>query len=405
MSDYRAISAMSRSLRTLLRDRMDNPVDVTIAPPDASITGMTDVRLNLYVYQVSENGYLKNQDIPGRTHPGAFGHPPLSLDLYYLLTAYGGSETESDSDLRAQEILGDAMRVLHDFPVVADELQISRPAVGTVGDPILDARLLGEFEQVKITQQPVTLEDLSKLWTALPKANFRRSVAYHVCVVQIESQRPRRYPRLVAEPPPSGPRVYVGPFRSPQISELRVIRQGDLSREERPFPYARIGDTLVILGRNFASGATRVTLGSLSVTVPNHSLSDDRIEVTIPDDAMLQPGPQPVKVILDMMMGEPPEPHAGFHSNTAVFMLVPQITQHDTATVPGTLIIMGTRLYREGLDCLTLMGDRVVRSDDYTFKTYTEIRISIARFASGDYPVRVRVNGAESINSIVLNIP
>src|SRR5215210_7415278 len=122
MSDFRAIGGVSASLRNLLRDRMEDPVDVTIAPPDVTVSSVTAKRLNLYLYQVTENGYLKNQEIPGRDHAGAYGHPPLSLNLHYLLTARSGTETSSDSDLEAQQILGDAMRVLHDLPVVTDQL-------------------------------------------------------------------------------------------------------------------------------------------------------------------------------------------------------------------------------------------------------------------------------------------
>src|SRR5215208_6928842 len=284
MSDFRAIGGVSASLRNLLRDRMEDPVDATIAPPDVTVTNVTGRRLNLYLYQVTENGHLKNQEIPGQGHPGAYGHPPLSLDLHYLLTAHGTAETEADSDLEAQQVLGDAMRVLHDLPVVTDQLTITRPAVGTLGDPILDTSLLAEFEQVKIGLQPVTLEDFSKIWTALPEANFRRSVAYEVSVVQIESQRPRRFPRPVGEPPPAGPRVFAVPFRSPRITDIGVRRPGDPPGMERAFAYARIDDTLVLRGHDFASAATRVMLGGVDATSQITVLRDDRIEVTVPDD-------------------------------------------------------------------------------------------------------------------------
>jgi hypothetical protein len=408
VSDFRAISGVSASLRRLLRDRMEVPVDVTIAPPDVTITGVTAKRLNLYLYQVTENGYLKNQEIPGRDHAGAYGHPPLSLNLHYLLTARSGTETSSDSDLEAQQILGDAMRVLHDLPVVTDQLTITRPAVGTVGDPILDTSLLGEFEKVKIGLQPVTLEDFSKIWTALSEANFRRSVAYEVSVVQIESQRPRRFPRPVGEPPPAGPRVFAVPFRSPQISEIRVRRPGDPPDMERTFAYARIGDTLILRGRNFASDTTRVMLSRVVATGQSTVLRDDRIEVPIPDDAELQPGPQPVKVVLDLMMGDPPSAHLGFQSNLAVFMLVPgsiNLTP-DLGASPRTLQITGERLFRPDRESLTLVGDEVIRSSEYTTSTPTEIKFDLPdSLGSGSYPVRVRVHGAESIDERVLPIP
>lgn len=407
MSDYRAIAGVSRTLKTLLRDRMQDPVSVSFTPPD--VTKPDDISgkwLNLYLYQVFENGYLKNQEIPGQGHPSAYGHPPLSLDLYYLLTAHASIETLPESDLDAQEILGDAMRVLHDYSMVTDQLPIRRATVGTVGEPILDLHLRDEFEQIKITLQPMSLEDLSKIWTAMPEANFRRSVAYQVSVVQIESRRPRRYPQPVRELPSAGPRVHVMPFRSPQIREIRVIRQDDPDRKERPFPYARIDDILVIRGRNLAGEATRVILGTVDATAEITVLRDDRIEVTIPNDEGLQPGSQTVKVVLDVMMGEPPQPHLGFQSNLAVFVLVPHIKGLDITTTPGTLIVEGTRLFKEGLDCLTLVGDEVIPSDDYTAKTSTGIAFSIpTSLGSGDHAIRVRVNGAESIDLMRLTIP
>ena len=83
MSDYTAIAGVSISLRNLLRDRMQNLEDVTIAPPDVTVDSVTGQRVNLYLFQVNEDGYLKNQEIPGHGHPAAYGHPPLSLELHY----------------------------------------------------------------------------------------------------------------------------------------------------------------------------------------------------------------------------------------------------------------------------------------------------------------------------------
>jgi hypothetical protein len=411
MSDFRAIRGASLSLRNLLQDRMQTPVPVTIAPPDVTVTNMTgQQRLNLYLYQVSENGYLSNQEIPGHGHPGAYGHPPLYLNLHYVLTAHGGSEVGPDSDLQAQQILGDAMRVLHDLPIVTDKLQTTRVPPGGNPQPILDTSLVGESEGIKIILQPATLEDFSKIWAALPDANFRRSVAYQVSVVRIESRRLRRFPKLVGEPPLAGPRVFVVPFRSPQITEMRVRRPGDPADMERPLAYARIGDTLIIRGRNFTGdNATRVMLGGVNATAQIRTpLQDDRIEVTIPDNTALQPGVQPARVVLDVMMGEPPRPHPGFQSNLAAFMLVPgPITLFpNTGTLPRTLRITGARLFRSDRESLTLIGDEVIRSGDYTTSTPTEISFNLpAGLGSGRYAVRVRVDGSESIDERTLVIP
>jgi hypothetical protein len=408
MSSFRAIGGVSASLRTLLRDRMEDPVDVSIAPPDVTVSGMSARRLNLYLFQVTENGYVKSQELPGRGHPGAYGHPPLSLDLHYLLTAYGRDEAGADSDLEAQEILGDAMRVLHDLPFVTDRLEITRSAVGTLGDPILDNSLIRAAEQVKISLQLMTLEDLSKIWTALPETNFRRSVAYQVSVVQIESQRPRRFPKPVGEPPAAGPRIFAVPLRGPQISGIRVRRLGDPPGAESRFAYARTGDTLIVEGRNFAGATTRVMLGEVDATDQiGPSRQDDSIEVIVPDDTALQPGPQPVKVVQDVMMGEPPGPRPGFRSNLSVFVLVPRIDDLtlDRDALPNgkmrTLEILGERLFLNTLSGETLVGPALIPKTAYHASQPTKITVLPDTLPA--WPVRCLISG--DLSSFPSNLP
>ena len=102
MSDYQAVGGVSATLQALLRDRMEMPlarfpsvtsVPVTVGTPPApegSIPPSPEApRVNLFLYRVSENPFLKNQEIPGHGSRGAYGHPPLSLELHYLLTTYG----------------------------------------------------------------------------------------------------------------------------------------------------------------------------------------------------------------------------------------------------------------------------------------------------------------------------
>jgi len=396
MSDYKALAGVSRTLRTLLLDRIEAPLPVTIAPPDS--TESTGKRVNLYLYQVSENPFLRNQEPPGQGHAGAYGLPSLSLDLHYLLTAYGPDSGDT-ADLQAQEVLGDAMQVLHDLNLITAGLRVTRPTAGMVGDPILDPGLADQFEKIKITLQPLTLDDFSKLWTALPETNFRRSVAYLVSVVQIDSRRPRRYPRPVGEPPAAGPRVYVKTFRTPQINELRVIRVNDPNRRERPAPYLRLADALIICGSNLTGESPRLIIGGVEATASPSVWQEDRIELQLPDDPILQPGPQTVRLNLEIPMGEPPTPRPGFFSNLGVLVLVPHIMELDLAATPGSLIIRGTRLSRPDRECFTLLGDRVIPGRDYTTATSTEISFTLpAGLAPGEYPVRVRVDGVESLD-------
>src|ERR1700710_723798 len=101
MADFHAIGGVSQTLKTLLLDRMEYPdgvtaFPVTIGPPAFSSKDVDptkeEPRINLFLYRVTENGYLQNQEIPGRGSSSGYGHPPLSLNLHYLVTAYGNAE-------------------------------------------------------------------------------------------------------------------------------------------------------------------------------------------------------------------------------------------------------------------------------------------------------------------------
>lgn len=403
MSNYAALGGVSRSLRTLLQDRMEIPplpsgfptVPVTIGTPHED-DDIDVPRVNLFLYQVSENRFYKNQEIPGHGHPAAYGRPPLTLDLHYLVTAYGRTRetgAQFSDETLAQWLLGSALRVLHDYPVITEDLENGD------GDPILDVSLLGEFEQVKLCLEPLSLEDATKVWTALTLP-YRLSAAYAVSVVQIESQGPRRYPKPVGPLPDAGPRVTAVTFSPPRIDQVRVRRQ-ELPADARPspVPYARIGDRLVLLGSAFVKDETLVRIGPVDV-VPeaDPGVSNERLEVSIPDDAELQPGAVPIRACRHVQLGEPPEDRPGFHSNLSVFMLVPRIA--GVAVAAGTVTITGSRLFQENRPCQTILGDVIIEAGEYDAASPTSLGFPLPTLAPGTYTVRVRVNGAESIDDV-----
>ena len=145
MSGFTAIGGVSATLRALLIDRMElpdtiGPFSVTIGPPyftsSDNAPHAEPARINLFLYRVTENGYLQNQEIPGRAASSGYGHPPLSLNLHYLITAYGNTVDPQDAtifdDLDAHRLLGSAMRVLHDVPIVSERLLSLNPPAGVL---------------------------------------------------------------------------------------------------------------------------------------------------------------------------------------------------------------------------------------------------------------------------------
>ena len=434
MADHTAIAAVSRTLRTLLLDRMVSGAAVTIAPPDVTVAGVDGGRVNLYLYQVHESAALKNQEIPGRGHPAAYGRPPLSLDLRYLVTTHSALETQPDAELNAQALLGDAMRVLHHFGNRIDSLAIENPVAGTVGDPILDPALNGEFERVKIVLHPITLDDLTKVWSALSEENFRRSVVYEATVVQIETREPRPAPQPVetrrilatVRRRPEIHALYATPAPGAPIGELRL----------------RIGDELTIVAEGVLAERLFVRLGTLEpirVSPPG----DGHIRITLPDAQyapdldhplprpiapadFLQPGPLEVQVIVE----HPTDGVAGgldhgvsvseprrYRSNVALVQLVPRITGILPAagTSADVLQVTGTRLWHPAAGMAeVIVGDAAVAvrapgaGDPWAAPTPTAVEIPVAEAAAllpapspaGDpFPVAVQVDGARSRDS------
>jgi hypothetical protein len=249
------------------------------------------------------------------------------------------------------------------------------------------------------------VEDVTKIWVAL-NTPYRLSVGYKVTVVQIPSRLQRSFPGLVSELPAGGPRVVVSPIRRPGIDEMYVIRQGDALRRER-VAYGRIGDTLVVKGRNLA-GEVRLLLDQVDATASITSRRDTRIEATIPDDVSLQPGAVTVRVAAEVLLGDPQVAHRGLSSNLSAFVLIPHARQlkPNLGADPRTLQVLGSRLYAEHKECLTLIGDRVITSTHYTAQHENEIALNLpGDLGAGTYAVRVRVTGAESLDVQNLVIP
>jgi hypothetical protein len=91
----------------------------------------------------------------------------LPLDLYYLLTA---GSSQSGGELPALTALGQAMQVLDETPF------------------LVDLPLRGEM--VRVSLDSPSTEDMARIWSLFPAANYRTSVTYVVTPVWIDPRRP-----------------------------------------------------------------------------------------------------------------------------------------------------------------------------------------------------------------------
>ncbi len=174
LGDLNIIGDVTRTLQDLLKaESLDVTLDSPAALPTSPDGGEGFAAVNLYLYQVTENPYAKNQ--PWITRPdGTQEYPPLALNLHYLLTPYASVA------LTAHQVLTHAMLKFY--------LNSTLP-----GDVLPDSLRLS-VERLTINLCQMTLEELTRIWNAL-QTPYRLSVGYEVRVVLVDSQRvsqPRR---------------------------------------------------------------------------------------------------------------------------------------------------------------------------------------------------------------------
>jgi hypothetical protein len=125
--------------------------------------------LSLFLFQISENTYLKNEDARNfnSSPEGTLRFPPLALDLLYLVTVI------SDSDDHEKRILGTIMQIFHNNPVIPPKY--------------FQGVLKGTNEEIRITFHSFSIDDLTKIWNTFEESQYRLSVGYMVSPVFIDS--------------------------------------------------------------------------------------------------------------------------------------------------------------------------------------------------------------------------
>lgn len=206
MSNHLAIAAVTASLVRYLQGAVGADVGnavVTAVRPDGPNSGVPEVGVNIFLYQATPNVAWRNQDLPTRRPDGSLNQrPQIALDLHYLLTFYG-----DETQLEPQRILGSTVRALHARPVLTR--QEIRGAVAANAF-LAGADLADEIETVKLTPQPLTLEELSKLWSVLFQTPYTLSMAYDASVVLITADS---QPSMVQ--PVTAPAIHVFPSVTP----------------------------------------------------------------------------------------------------------------------------------------------------------------------------------------------
>jgi hypothetical protein len=266
---YLAVGSVTRSIAELLGKKLNKPplmgagvaFRVTTLPPDDQRVN-EETGINLFLYRIHENPFTKNMDWRGdRTNPTRNSKPPLSLVLNYLLTAYAKPGGTPQDDITAHQLLGNAMAILHDYPVLND-IHDSDFDAGL--DTQFPPELRNSFDKIKVTMLPTSMEEFSKIWTGLSKA-YRLSVAYQVSLMEIGPTTPPVLPAPVVQQPS----VRAGTLGGPQISSVTPVA-------------GPAGATVRIIGANLQQPGKPT-----SVQVGDDVLSEDELVSVTPHEIEL----------------------------------------------------------------------------------------------------------------------
>lgn len=315
MSNFLAVATVTAALQRILRPAVLGDVtgaDVTLGRPQA-FPGVPAPAVNIFLYHSRPNAALRNDDLPTRRSDGSMVTKPRTpLELDYLFTFYGDS-----NNLEPERLFGVTARTLNAFP------QVTRTEIGDVVSAatavpphysfLATTDLGDQVELVKLTQLPLSLEDLSRLWALFPDIPYALSIAYQASVVVIEQDVPIR-PVL----PVQTRDIRVHPINHPLITAI--------FSDAGPTKPITAGSTVVITGSALAgpSGAVVKLAGAPLAPL---AVAPGRLQVQLPAAAGGPPaGPVSVTITQEDSFGSPPTPRETLSSDPAAFMLQPTVT-------------------------------------------------------------------------------
>jgi hypothetical protein len=388
MSNFLAIATVTAALKRVLQDAATQAVaGALVRPgrPEAPANGNAqDPGIDLYLYQVTPNAALRNDDLPTRRDDGTLlQRPRVALDLHYLL-AFRGDE----SALEPQRLLGNAARALHASPFITSNLialaQAEFPFLAT-------SDLAGAVELVKLSPLALSLEELSKLWSVFFQIPYNLSTAYQATVVVIEGAETPQSALPVLER-----RLYVHPFQSAFIAEV-----ASASGPRQPI---LAGDTLVLRGRQLRHDPMHLVVRGTAVAPTSATDGEVRVPLTAPPfpPGSLRAGVQGVSVVHPVLMGMPPVEHAGFESNVAAFVLRPRVLAAGAPTSSQVDVTVDPAVGKGQRAVLLLNSLPGFPPAVHAFTNPPAPAVTatpsftLSGVGAGDYFVRVQVDGAES---------
>lgn len=378
-------------------DRFD--VNITGAMPETVRENGT-CQLSLYLLHVSQDKFYRNTPMPG-PYPQVNSKNPLSLDLYYLLTAYA-----KDNYNQEQQAMSIALRCFHENAIV------TKPA---------------DSEHYTLTMEVETADEMSRIWQAL-STPLRLSVVYKVSVAFItpselpDAPHPKPASVGLAVAPTGTVSEAVARLFGAAVRESFNVPPGANSGQAEDIPYVatpgltRPSDDLVVTGDGLdgtdylniyltpAAGGTEYDISAWRKGTP----AADALRVHFPAAVGAPPAASPPPGAYRLSVGS-----GAIRSNTIAVTVAPFIKVTPPGPLPQVLVPDGNEVYTvEGRGFVTaatevFVGDtELTRVNKPAGPDAGEFQIDPsetsfqfkrpAALPAGRYELRVRVNGIEA---------
>jgi hypothetical protein len=269
-----------------------------------------------------------------------------------------------------------------------------------------DSTLADQVQQINISLNDLSLDDLSKVWSTFFQTPYVLSIVYKVLVVLIEGQEPSKRALPIRRTGFGG----MVPFPYQPMVDQVVSRLGYLDP-------ILTNSTLHIRGRNLKSDVTKVRIGEVEITPTE--ISDQQLIVSLAMAApeFLRSGVQSLQVVHNIPrstadnLAVPPNYH-NIESNVLPFVLHPTISPEAIASdIRENSDGSRSAEIRVEVNLTVGMKQRVVLALNeigsqnpvsYLFDAAKRqsdtnvITIPVERIKSGEYLLRLMVDGAES---------
>ncbi|MGW6736455.1 Pvc16 family protein [Streptomyces sp. NPDC055013] len=183
MSNALAIAHVTQALSLLLASNVGSEFDeaVKVEPRKPPAEAPDHPTINVFLYQVSPNTSMRNNDLPTRASDGTLvKRPAAALDLHYLISAYGDETT-----LVGQRLIGSVVRTLHEIPILPkDVIEETGHLPHLVGSDLAEAA-----QRVRFTPTAMDVDETSKLWGMLHQTPYSLSVVYQAALVFIDGRQ------------------------------------------------------------------------------------------------------------------------------------------------------------------------------------------------------------------------